>query len=119
MTSCTGTKKLFCLCYTETDMKGGKTKTPRGYTIVEVMIFLAVSGFMFIIAAQFVSGKQAHAEFRQGMNDVKAQVQQTINDVANGYFPSNSDFSCNTESGRPQPDTGSTGQGQNKGCVFM
>lgn len=87
---------------------------------MEVMIFLAISGFMFIIAATFVSGKQSKAEFRQGMNDVNTQVQQVINDVSNGFYPSNSDFSCTAAASGLAIGTGSsTTQGGNKGCVFL
>lgn len=95
--------------------------SPRGYTIVEVMVFLAISGFMFIIAATFVSGKQSRAEFKQGMNDINTQVQQVINDVSNGFYPSNSNFSCvaNGFSGVSISSGSSTMQGANQGCVFM
>lgn len=71
-------------------MKGGNTKTPHkksGFTIIEVMIFLAVSGFTFIIAAAFINGKVAQGEYFQGMNNANATVQSIINDVANGNYP--------------------------------
>jgi len=109
-------------------MRGGTS--PRGYTIVETMIFLAVSGFMFLIAAAFVSGKQNTAEFRQGINTINTQIQQVINDVANGFYPSNSDFSCtsspspggltinNVTTNEQGSNGGTTGPNQN-GCVFL
>lgn len=95
----------------------------RGYTVLEVMIFLAVSGFMFLIAAVFVQGKQAQGEFKQSMNDINTKVQQVINDVSNGFYPSNNSFSCSSSSG-PQPILIITGltastQGSNLGCVFL
>lgn len=87
----------------------------KGYTIVEVMLFLAVSGFMFLIAATFVSGKQASSEFRQGMNDINSNIRQVINDVANGFFPANANFNCYTDSAGPHITSGSAGQGTNSG----
>ena len=99
-------------------MRGGLS--PRGYTIVEVMIFLAVSGFMFIIAAAFVSGKQSIAEFRQGMNEINTQVQQAINDVGNGFYPSGAGFACSANaSGLTINGGGGSVQGANQGCVFL
>lgn len=92
-----------------------------GYTIIEVMIFLAVSGFMFITAASFVSGKQAEAEFRQSMRETNTQILTTINDVTNGYYPSNNDISCVAPDTDDQPlvTSGTSEQGGNRGCVFM
>jgi type II secretory pathway pseudopilin PulG len=99
-------------------MRGGEQK--QGYTIVEVMVFLAISGFMFIIAAGFVSGRQSTAEFKQGMNSINDQVRQVINDVGNGFYPSNGNFPCNGASPGPPQFTGPiVEQGANQGCVFL
>lgn len=99
-------------------MRGGIS--PQGYTIVEVMIFVAISGLMFVMAAAFVSGKQATAQFRQGINDINTQIQQTINDVSNGFYPSNSDFSCSAATnGGISPSAIPAQQGTNGGCIFL
>lgn len=103
-------------------MRGGEQK--QGYTIIEVMIFLAISGVMFIIAASFVSGKQAKSEFRQGMNSINTQIQQTINDVSNGFYPSSSNFTCSASAAQGTPITFNTGQAEDEstnpgGCTFM
>jgi type II secretory pathway pseudopilin PulG len=99
-------------------MRGGTDS--RGYTIVEVMIFLAISGLMFVIAATFISGKQAKTQFRQAMNAISSDVLQTIDDVSNGYYPSVSNFSCVAgAAGSPTFSGGSTEQGKNGGCVFL
>jgi hypothetical protein len=97
---------------------------PRGYTILEVMIFLAVSGVMFLIAATFISDKQTKSEFKLSMDDINTQVQQVINDVGNGYFPSNNNFTCTASNiaGAPPtfaPGANPGGQGANRGCVFL
>ncbi|HVC36673.1 MAG TPA: prepilin-type N-terminal cleavage/methylation domain-containing protein [Candidatus Dormibacteraeota bacterium] len=109
-------------------MTGGEDKKSHGYTIIEVMIFLAISGFMFILAIAFVSGKQAKSEFKQGTNDINQQVQTVINDVSNGFYPSNSNFSCSAGASGPPTFTNiATEQGQNGGhssfgqggCIFL
>lgn len=94
---------------------------PRGYTILEVMIFLAISGVMFVIAAGFISGKQGRTEFRQSMNAINAQIQQTINDVANGFYPSANNLTCTADNLGNPPNITSTAntQGKNQGCVFL
>lgn len=68
-----------------------------GYTIVEVMIFLAVSSFMFVIAAFFIQNKQTDAQFTQAMNSINSSVQQVINDVNDNNYQ-NQNVNC-TRSG--------------------
>jgi len=67
---------------------------PHGYTIVEVLIFLAISSLMFLLAAGFISGKQSAVEFKQGMNDINTQIGSVVNDVANGQYPPSATFTC-------------------------
>ena len=99
-------------------MKGGRS--PQGYTIVEVMLFLAISSFMFVIAANFVNGKQQTAEFRQSMNDITTQMRGVIEDVSNGRYTTNDQFSCTASAGGLNVVAGATKtQGSNKGCVYM
>lgn len=107
-------------------MSGGKNKQPRGsgYTIIEVLIFLAVSGLMFLSAVLFISGKQGNAEFQQGMNDLNNQIKTVINDVANGYYPTSQDFTCKTASNVSPPAfthlaAGTQEAGSNADCTFM
>ncbi|MGH7234474.1 MAG: type II secretion system protein [Candidatus Saccharimonadales bacterium] len=86
-------------------MAGGKQKTPmrKGFTIIEVMIFLAVSGFTFLIAASFINGKEAQAEFTTGMNGANTVLRSLINNVANGDYPLSATvyLNCNLSSGIP------------------
>jgi hypothetical protein len=98
-------------------MSGGT----QGYTILETMIFLAVSAFMFIIAASFISGKQAHVEFIQGMSAINSNVQDVINDVNNGYYPSANNFSCTSDDEGDITITSpvSADKGTNLGCIFL
>ena len=106
-------------------MKGGKR--PLGYTIVEVMIVLAVSGIMFLIAAVFISGKQERTTFTAWTNEFSSQLQTIISQVAEGQY-SDVSFSCSdTGSGLSigpaaigVAANGSNGsQGTNSSCVFL
>lgn len=95
----------------------------NGYTIVEVLIFMAISGMMFIMAANFISGKQGKAEFRDSLFELNSKLQDTINDVSNGYYPTadTQKFTCSAP-GAAHPTInagGSVSQGQHKACVFM
>lgn len=97
-------------------------KQPFGYTIVEVMIVLAVSGMMFVMAANFINGKQATVSFTQGANEMASRIQGTIDQVTDGRFSDvklvcdvlGSDITVSTPlAGSPDR------QGQNAKCVFM
>jgi prepilin-type N-terminal cleavage/methylation domain-containing protein len=106
-------------------MKGGKHKQPLGYTIVEVMIVLAISGLMFVIAADFINGKQEVASFSTGVNEFATELQDTIDQVNDGQY-SDALFSCNAQSngtsvavtiGSVTPTAGT--QGTNNQCVYL
>lgn len=96
-------------------MKGGR---PDGYTIVEVMIVLAVSGVMFVIAASFINGRQARAAFTQGTTDMSSAIQTMISQINDGQYsdqairctpgPSSYSFAYSTDK-----------QGQSDKCMFL
>ncbi len=103
-------------------MLGGKNKQhrqPLGYTIVEIMIVLAVSGFMFVIAANFINGKQEKAAFAQGSNDTASKLQNVVEDITDGHY-SDVPLQCTSSGGTLSASTSGIGsQGENSDCVFL
>lgn len=98
-------------------MNGGKSHA--GYTIVEVMIVLAVSGIMFLIAANFISGKQARTAFTSGTNTFNSRMQEVATQVQTGQY-SDVNFGCNGSVTPLTIDSNATnGQGTNSDCTFM
>jgi prepilin-type N-terminal cleavage/methylation domain-containing protein len=102
-------------------MKGGKR--PLGYTIIEVMIVLAVSGVMFVIAASFISGKEASSAFTEGSNEFSSQLQQIVSQVADGQY---TDVNLNCTVAIPgntltftDGDSDQSLQGTNAACDFL
>jgi type II secretory pathway pseudopilin PulG len=94
----------------------------RGFTIVETMIVLAVTGALFLSAALAISGRQHRTQFMQATQEIRSQIQQAINEVATGYYPNLNNFSCTGIPGSPSGPTfaaGNTEQGGNKGCIFL
>lgn len=96
-----------------------------GYTILEVMIFLAVSGAMFLIAIAFINGKQSQAEFSQSVGDIGSQLQQVLDNVVDGYYASQQSFNCSAgtgtgNNGGPDLLTGNSGtKGTHDGCIYI
>jgi type II secretory pathway pseudopilin PulG len=97
-----------------------------GYTIIEVLIFLAVSGGLLVSVMTLVSGQQQKTQFTTGVRDFESKMQDLINDVETGFFPSSSDLGCSVtgmetnSAARPQVvDSSSREQGTNQDCVFL
>jgi type II secretory pathway pseudopilin PulG len=59
-------------------------RVSSGYTIVEVIIFLAVSAVILAVGVRLVSGQQAQTDFNQKMRDTRSQIQAWLNDVSAG-----------------------------------
>jgi prepilin-type N-terminal cleavage/methylation domain-containing protein len=93
-------------------------KDHSGFTIIEVMIVLVVTGALFVSAAILISGRQNQTAFDQAIHQIQADIQQTVNEVAVGYFP-DTDFSCVASGSGPSLGSGGSGQGTNNGCVFL
>lgn len=70
-----------------------------GYTIVETLIFLAVTGMLFTSAMLFVSGQRQKTEFSQGVRDFASELQTIAMNVSTGYtaFPFSSGDHCWTD----------------------
>lgn len=75
------------------DIWGGNDRKQSGFTIVEVLVVLAVTAGMLVMAATLISGKQARAEFQTGVRTTQAKIQTVLNEAASGYFPSEN-ISC-------------------------
>lgn len=97
-------------------MKGGSTA--GGFTIVETLVVLAISGGMVLAIIFLVSGQQAKTQFQQAINTVSQQLQQTIDDVANGYYPT-SNIQCSAGAGGPSITRGNSSLGTNDACVLV
>lgn len=102
--------------------QGMKTES-AGFTIVETLIVLAVTGALLVSAIALIQGKQNKTEFYTAINNAQQQIQQIINQSASGYYPNNNSFTCQQGvSGAPTfgaNGSGSSNQGTNGGCIFL
>ncbi len=99
------------------NMRGGNKYS--GYTIIEVLIVLAISSFMFVIASQFISGKAADTSFRTGVNEMASRIQDAIDQVNSGQF-SDVNIKCQVIENIVTASLDNTGsQGTNSPCVFV
>ena len=99
---------------------GGNTSS--GFTIVETLIVLAVSGFLAVSVLLLVNGRQNKTHFQVAATSLKQEMEQIVNETRNGYYPSNSDFTCNGLPAKPMLTSatpGSVAQGTNSSCIFL
>ena len=59
-------------------------KKQKGFTIVETMIVLAVTGVLFFSVSLLISGQTERYRYRDSMYRLQQQVQNVINDTQNG-----------------------------------
>jgi prepilin-type N-terminal cleavage/methylation domain-containing protein len=99
-------------------MKGGSKS--RGFTIVETLVVIAITGVLFAAIVATLSGRQSRTEFTQSVQEIQSQIQQVISDVATGYYPNSNNFQCVAGLTGPQFSTGAVKeQGANEGCIFL
>ncbi len=99
--------------------QGGIHSSAKGFTIVETLIVLAVTGLLFLAAATLINGKQAKTQFQTAINEMPQQIRQVINEVSSGYFPNNGNFSCTADAFSTQLHNTAASQGTNGTCVSL
>ena len=96
----------------------GQVPSYGGFTLLEVMITLAISSVMLVTAIIAFGGQQRRTSFQQGMRDIESRVRDVLNDVSVGYYPTNLSNCLYTTSG-PFFRSTSSEQGKNFDCVFV
>ncbi len=94
-----------------------------GYTIVEVMIFLAVTGMLLGVALTMIGRQQQRTQFNQSVHDIQSKIEDVLNDVSTGFYSNTNNFHCkasDTPGDRPDVKySGTNPQGSNTNCIFL
>lgn len=94
-------------------------KTSSGFTIMETMIVLAITGVMFISVVLLINGKQQQAQFQTSVKDVQAQVRQVMTETSAGFNQLGNN-TCGISGGKPALSPGTSDTiGTNANCVFL
>ena len=98
-----------------------KLRWNSGYTIIEVMIFLAITGVLFLSAVLSVGGQQSKVQFNQSMRDLEATLRTTMTDATNGLYNNAGLVNCRVNaSGDAYLSTDASDQtGKNIQCIFL
>lgn len=100
-------------------MKSAVRQTEAGYTIIETMIFLIISGALMASAALLFSGKIARSQFTQAVQQFDSSINNVINQVSTGTYSNDQTISCSKGSDQPVVSKGPSTQGTNTSCVFI
>lgn len=63
-------------------------KKQNGFTIVETLIVLAVTGVFFISTATLIQGQVEKNRYQDSMRQLPQMIQSVVNDVSDGYMAS-------------------------------
>lgn len=96
-----------------------KRAASGGFTIVESMVVLGVTGVLFVSLVGMVAGQQSKARFKASMTDITTQIQSQINEVATGFYSTADTFRCTAVGGNLFVSGQVTEQGTNAGCTFL
>lgn len=99
-------------------------RQPHGFTIIEVMIFLAVSGIILVSALTLLNNKQGKTAFFASMKNIVSQLNTDISYVSNGYYRLPGGVQCtvsnvDSPSARPSISAGASAVGTNFGCTYI
>jgi hypothetical protein len=89
---------------------------------METMIFLAVSGVIFVSVALLISGQLNNTQTKDSINNIESVVRGVLNDVSNGYYPEvGTNFTCTTAFGSPPTvgNVGGTDRGTHMNCLLI
>lgn len=89
-----------------------------GFTIIEVLLVLAISSMLVAAALIYIGGRQSKTEFMTASNDLQQGLQQVINETSSGYYP-DSGKDCVVAGAGSLNFTSASTQGTNQACIFL
>jgi len=104
--------------------RGGSPARIRGYTIVEVMVVLSVTGIMFVSAILIFQGQQGKTALSQSLYDLASRVQSYASEVNAGVYPAGTQtYTCSAQGGfggsQAWLAAGAQNIGGNTDCLFL
>lgn len=94
-----------------------------GYTIIEVLIVLAITGVILISAVGLINSLAPSAQFSQSMQDMKSKIESVVKGVDNTTYPATDKYNCSVVSGAPALTPVAAGTtheaGTSDSCIFI
>lgn len=96
-----------------------KSKKSAGYSIIEAMIFLAISTALFTVLASQINGLQSRADFGQTARDFSSRLNDLANDVSTGRYNNSASFTCVANTSSPVIISDASLGGISEGCILL
>lgn len=93
-------------------LRFGRRSTPGGFTVVETMVVLSVTGALFVSIVMVVAGRQQQVQFNQAVSNIKAEIETVINEAQTGY-PGGDSIACRYAGNTPTTTT------PDNSCIFL
>lgn len=90
-----------------------------GYTIIEVMIVLAISTSLLFSALLVFRGQQDRTVYTQAIQDLNSKIINYANQVGAGTFPDSEQYDCDSSGVRPTLKQAAGSLGSRQGCIFL
>jgi len=94
---------------------------PVGYSIVEVMIVLGISGIIFVSGWALFAGQSAETGFNQAVQDLASEISFRTKEVSASTLFNAQGYSCNVNGNPPRAtlSAGSGSQTGNQDCLVL
>jgi type II secretory pathway pseudopilin PulG len=88
-----------------------------GYTIIEVLIVLAITALLFFSAITVFESQRGSTNFSQSVQDLNSKIQNYANQVVTSSYPGSENYNCSVNSnGRASLKTPG---GSGTDCIFL
>jgi prepilin-type N-terminal cleavage/methylation domain-containing protein len=77
--------------------------TLRGFTIVEVLLALAISGAILAASISIFAGRREDTQFDQAVYDLQSKLNSYVNQVSTKFVPGYKDYKCNLSGAPARP----------------
>lgn len=88
----------------------------KGYTIIEVLLFLAISAALFTMSVIGMNGQVGRSRFKQNMETIQAKIVSVLDSVDKGYTLSDGNMGCIAAGNTLTLNNNGTTAGSN--CVY-
>ncbi len=95
-------------------------RVTEGFTIIEVMIVMAISIILVGVSMTFLSGQDGKQRFTQNMHDLQSKMQSWFDDVSNGFpYGTITNNHCDLGGSAVQIMNGARSAGAAPNCIFL